>query len=340
MSQSKIPQGPFLFPRSTPQLLSLVLPIFNEEEIIPLLRARLGALADRLPMKVEFVLVNDGSSDHSLSLLVEWSRGDKRAVVVDFARNFGHQAAVTAGLDYAQGDAVVIMDADLQDPPELVETMLQRYQEGYDVVYARRVSRDGETFFKRLTASLFYKLMKKFVHPDLPADTGDFRLVSAEAAKAIGTMREGHRFLRGMFTWIGFNQIAVEYDRAARPAGVTKYPLSKMLRFAWDAIISFSSLPLRISAYAGAIISFLGICYGAYSIVQKYIFHSTVTGWTSLIILLSIFSGFILVSLGLIGEYVGRIYEEIKQRPLYLVRRSYNTSTRFHGHRGAGPGHP
>ncbi|MGZ3737430.1 MAG: glycosyltransferase family 2 protein, partial [Bdellovibrionota bacterium] len=273
---SQVPAtSPETIVRPAPALLSLVLPIYNEEEVITLLRARLEAMSARLKMKTEFILVNDGSSDQSLPQLLAWSKADPRAIVIDFSRNFGHQAAVTAGLDYSQGDAVVIMDADLQDPPELVEKMLERYQQGYDVVYARRVSRQGETFFKKVTAALFYRIMQKFVHKDLPADTGDFRLVSRDVVNAIGGVRESHRFLRGLFTWVGFRQIAVEYDRAARPAGVTKYPLRKMLHFAWDAIVSFSSLPLRLSAYVGAMISLLGLAYGIYSVVRKFVYQDT-----------------------------------------------------------------
>lgn len=341
MSHTETQKPSTLSRRPSPGVFSLVLPIFNEEEVIPLLRPRLEALAKSLATKgvgkTEFVLVNDGSRDRSLELLTTWAGGDPRAIVVDFARNFGHQAAVTAGLDYAQGDAIVIMDADLQDPPELVLEMLDRYLDGYDVVYAKRVSRQGETAFKLFTAALFYRIMRKFVHKDLPADTGDFRLVSRQAADAMAQLREGHRFLRGLFTWIGFSQIAVEYDRAPRPAGTTKFPLRKMLHFAWDAIVSFSSLPLRMSAYMGCMVSLFGLGYGAYSVFRKLFLQDTVTGWTSLTVLLSVLSGFILISLGLIGEYVGRIYEELKRRPLYIVRRSYNTSLLIHGSRDPRP---
>jgi len=303
-----------------------VLPLYNEEETVPQLRARLEALAERLHLTVEFVLVNDGSGDHTVELLSQWAQEDRRARVLHLARNFGHQAAATAGFDAARGDAVVLMDADLQDPPEVVVEMLARYREGYDVVYGRRRCRSGETAFKRGTAWLFYRLMRRFVHPDLPADTGDFRLLSRRCLDALRQMREVHRFLRGMVTWMGFRQTAVEFDRPPRAAGTTKYPFRKMCRFAWNAVVSFSALPLRLSLWLGLATGLAGLGYGVYSVLRFALWHDTVPGWTSQIVLTCLTSGATLFSVGLLGEYVGRIFEEVKGRPLYIVAEELNAA--------------
>jgi dolichol-phosphate mannosyltransferase len=316
----------FLQPRTNPKLLSLVIPLYNEQEALPYLQDRLEKLTTKLPCPVEWVLVNDGSKDLTRKLLFEWAEKDSRAKIVDLARNFGHQAALTAGLDHARGEAIVAMDADLQDPPELVLEMLEKYKEGYDVAYAQRTERHGESKFKLITASGFYWIMRKFVHKDLPANTGDFRLMSREAAFALGNLREGQRFLRGMVTWIGFSQIAIPFERPPRIAGETKYPLSKMLKFALDAIVSFSSAPLKISTGLGLIIFLFGIGYGTYAFLRALFLHDLVPGWATLVILQSLTGGTILFCLGVIGEYIGRIYDEIKQRPIYIVRRYANLS--------------
>jgi glycosyltransferase involved in cell wall biosynthesis len=313
-----------LRPRDNPALLSLVIPCFNEEPMVPVLRARLEALAATLPVPLELVLVDDGSTDRTLDLLFEWAAADARVKVLGLSRNFGHQIAVTAGLDHAGGDAVVIMDADLQDPPETIVEMLAEYRRGYDVVYGQRVARSGESWFKRLTAWAFYRTMRAFVMKDLPADTGDFRLVSRACLAALGKMRETHRFLRGMATWVGFPQTAVRYSRAARAAGQTKYPLRKMLRFAWTAALSFSPLPLRLSFLIGLLLTVIGIGYGTYAAVRFALGLYVVPGWTSMIVLLCLIGGAIQISLGVQGEYVARIFEEIKGRPLYLVATAAN----------------
>jgi dolichol-phosphate mannosyltransferase len=239
---------------------------------------------------------------------------------LSFSKNFGHQMAVSAGLAIAQGDAVVIMDADLQDPLEVVPEMVARYREGYDVVYGQRSERAGETIFKRATAWAFYRLMRRFVHPDLPADTGDFRLVSRRCLDAILRMNEQHRFLRGLFAWVGFPQIAVRYKRDPRRFGETKYPFFKMVKFAWNAALSFSTFPIKLITAGGFATALLACAYGVYAVVQKYFFHNTVQGWTGLVVIGGLIGGMILVSLGIIGEYVGRIFEEIKRRPLYIVK--------------------
>lgn len=296
-----------------------MIPVFNEEAALPVLRERLTSWLQSIECNAEVILVNDGSRDRSLELLAQWAREDDRFRVLGLARNFGHQAAVTAGLDAAHGNAVVIMDADLQDPPEVVGEMLKEYQKGYDVVYARRRSRQGETPSKRLFAWLFYRLMRTFVHPDLPADVGDFRLLSRPCLDALNSMRETHRFLRGMVAWSGFPQIAVLFDRPPRCAGTTSYSLGKMLRFAWTGAISFSPAPLRISMFAGILLAIVGFVEGIYAIVQKLMGHPMVPGWASLMVAMCVIGGAILLSIGILGEYIGRIFEEVKGRPLYLV---------------------
>ncbi|MBI4854174.1 MAG: glycosyltransferase family 2 protein [Acidobacteria bacterium] len=310
----------YLCPRPNPKLLSLVIPIFDEEEALPHLRKSLESLANKLPCLVEWILVNDGSKDLSREMLFQWAKADQRAKVVDLARNFGHQAAITAGLDHSIGDAVVIMDADLQDPPELILEMLVKYCEGYDVVFAQRIKRQGESLFKIVTAKAFYWIMSKFIHKQLPPDTGDFRLMSRPVVISLGYLREGQRFLRGMISWVGFSQTAVPFERLSRVAGKTKYPFYKMVKFAWEAILSFSSIPLKAAMILGVLVFFFGVSYGVYATIKALVYQDVVRGWTSIIILQSIIGGTILLCLGVIGEYVGRIYEEIKQRPIYIVK--------------------
>jgi dolichol-phosphate mannosyltransferase len=310
--------------RQDPELLSFVIPMYNESEVLPALIDRLERLARTLPCAVEWVVVNDGSRDATPAMLAEWATRDRRVKFVDFARNFGHPAALTAGLDHTRGDAVVIMDADLQDPPEIVVDMLARYREGYDIAYAQRTKRHGETVFKRFTAGGFYWMMRSFVHRDLPANSSDFRLMSRAAVDALGHLREGQRFLRGMVTWIGFPQIAVPFERPSRAAGTTKYSTRKMIAFAWDAILSFSTLPLRFATYFGFLTFVIGMIYGARVFLHALLYRDLVPGWATTVVLLTLLGGAILVCLGMIGEYVGRIYEEIKQRPLYIVRRRMN----------------
>jgi dolichol-phosphate mannosyltransferase len=325
VSVAAVPRTRPLVPRALPKLLSLVLPAFNEEEVLPLLRPRLEQLMARLPCEAEVVFVDDGSRDLTPLLLRAWAQADSRIRVLELSRNFGHQAAVTAGTDHARGDAVVIMDADLQDPPELIHEMLARYCDGYDVVYAQRTRRVGETIFKRGTAALFYWIMRRFVHRELPAATGDFRLMTRDVTDALRRLREGQRFLRGMVTWLGYAQTAVFFERPVRAAGETKYPLRKMLRFAWDAILSFSSVPLRATVYLGTVTFFFGIVVAIYSI-YRWAQGVTVAGWTTIIVLQGLVGGMTLIGLGMVGEYIGRIYDESKQRPIYIVRHASNLS--------------
>jgi glycosyltransferase involved in cell wall biosynthesis len=310
-----------LTPRPLPALLSLVIPMYNEEEAIPLLRKRVAEAIAHVGSAVEVIVVDDGSTDRTLSLLLEWAKEVAGVKVLGLARNFGHQFAATAGLDYARGDAVVLMDADLQDPPEIIGEMVGKYCQGYDVIYGQRNLRQGETAFKRVTAWVFYRAMRGLVHKDLPPDTGDFRLMSRACLDALKGMRETHRFLRGMVAWVGFAQTAVRFDRPPRVAGRSKYPPRKMLRFAWNAVLSFSPLPLRISLVAGLLSAAVGLGLMVYAIVAKVIWQNTTPGWTSEVVAVTFIGGMVLVSNGILGEYVGRIFEEIKGRPLYVVSR-------------------
>ncbi|MBY0504612.1 MAG: glycosyltransferase family 2 protein [Bryobacteraceae bacterium] len=305
-------------------LLSIVIPVYNEEAMLPLLRRAMTQFMDGVPFGVQLLLVNDGSSDASIMGLAAWAQADSRVKVIALARNFGHQIAVTAGLDYATGDAVVVLDADLQDPPEVILEMVERYRQGYDVVFGVREARAGESLFKRASAWAFYRLMRLLVHEDLPADAGDFRLLSRRCLDALRAMRETHRFLRGMGAWVGFPQIEVRYQRAARAAGETKYPLHKMLKLAWTAALSFSPAPLRISFLLGLALFVIGISQAANAFFRAIFGLPMVPGWASLMVVICLVGGGILVSIGVLGEYVARIFEEVKGRPLYLVSDTIN----------------
>ena len=303
---------------------SVVVPIWNEEQVIPELYKRVVDVMDRQEESWELICVNDGSKDGSLKLLLALREQDPRVKVVDFSRNFGHQVAITAGADFAEGDAVIVMDADLQDPPSLIEEMIARCREGYEVAYAVRTSRVGETRFKLWTASLFYRLLASITDDiDIPLDAGDFRLMDRRVVLAMRQLREKHRFMRGLSSWVGFKQIAVEYERQERFAGETKYPLRKMLRLANNAITSFSYLPLQLATYFGfslAIISLLGIFLTiALRMSGSHFFEGQATTLVSVLFL----GGIQLIFLGIIGEYLGRIYDEVKNRPLYIVSRAY-----------------
>lgn len=299
--------------------------MYNEAAALPYVREEITRFAAEMPAQVEVVLVDDGSSDGTLGLLLEWAEREPRLVVLQLSRNFGHQSAATAGLDYATGEAVVLLDGDLQDPLAVIHEMIAQYQRGYDVVYGQRRKRAGETPFKRFTAWAFYRLLREATQVDLPVDTGDFRLISRECLNGLRQMRETHRFLRGMVAWMGYAQTAVLYDRNARVAGDTKYPLSKMLRFAWIAATSFSVLPLRAAMLFGALATVLGFEEGVRAILSHVFHWYQVPGWSSTIVLISFIGGAILICLGIIGEYVGKIYEEVKQRPLYLLARTFRS---------------
>ena len=304
--------------------LSLVIPIFNEEETIPTLHARLSAFLGSLGETWEVVFVNDGSVDSSHRLLSELAAQEPRYRVVSFSRNFGHQIAITAGVDYAEGQAVVVMDADLQDPPEVVAEMLAQWRLGYEVVYAVRSKRHGETLFKKLTAALFYRMLRMMLGFEIPVDAGDFRLMSRQVVLTLRGLRERHRFVRGLVAWIGFKQTSLHYERQGRFAGETKYPLSKMIRFAIDGITSFSIIPVRIATWLGVLCGLGAVGIGLWALFQKLRGEPVVLGWTTLMMLVAACSSAQLLMTGVLGEYVGRIYEEVKKRPLYTVEEELN----------------
>jgi len=306
--------------------LSLVLPIYNEEEVIPELHVRLQEFLGKLALDCEVVFVNDGSKDRSMTLLRGIAATEPRYRVLSFARNFGHQAAISAGVDWARGRAVVVMDADLQDPPEVVLEMVQKWREGFDVVYGKRRSREGETAFKLLTAKIFYRVFAAMIPIEVPLDTGDFRLMSRRVVIALRALKESHRFVRGMVAWVGFKQCAVLYDRPGRFAGETKYPLRKMVRFAIDGITSFSVLPLRFSTYLGMLISVLSVLVAIWAIAAHFFFDTTVPGWTATVVLVALLASVQLLMIGILGEYIGRIYEQVKGRPNYLIGDVVNAS--------------
>jgi dolichol-phosphate mannosyltransferase len=315
-----------LSPMRNPErpLLSVVVPLYNEASNVAPLLERIGGVVDRLQTEYDYeiVLVNDGSRDGTAAAARRAMQNRSNVILVTLSRNFGHQLAATAGLEIARGEAVVLMDGDLQDPPELIEAFLRKWREGYDVVYAVRRTRTGESRFKLFTARLFYRLIKRLTKVSIPVDAGDFRLMSRRVVDALRRSPERNRFLRGMVSWVGFNQTAVEYDRDVRHAGTTKYPLSKMVRFAMDGITSFSDIPLRFASYFGFTVSAIAFLYAIYVIASK-VFNvrplAYTPGWASTIVAVLFLGGVQLMSLGILGEYLGRVYDEVKGRPLYLI---------------------
>ena len=298
---------------------SLVFPVFNEEAVLPLLFHRLDRVLADLDGPAEVILVDDGSTDCTSIILAARARDDSRYRYIGLSRNFGQQAAMTAGLDAARGEAVILMDADLQDPPEIIHQMIEKWREGYEIVYARRAQRAGESKFKLATARLFYQLMSKLSSVEIPQNTGDFRLVDRKALEVFRSMREQDRFVRGMVAWIGGKQVPLLYDRKARAAGETKYPLSKMIRFAVDAITAFSVVPLMASMTIGWVMAAVGFAFFVYSIVGWAMGH-TLPGWTSLMAAIGILGGMQFLMLGVIGAYLGRLYDQSKDRPLFMIR--------------------
>lgn len=299
---------------------SIIAPIYNEKENLPELHRRVKDVMDSIHEPWELVLVDDGSSDGSTDMIRALAREHKHIRPVIFARNFGHQVAVTAGLDYSRGDAIVIIDADLQDPPELIPEMAKKWKEGYEVVYAVRAEREGESLFKLWTASLFYRLIYRITDVKIPLDTGDFRLMDRSVVNVMNKMRERHRFLRGMSAWVGFKQIGVDYKRAARKAGETKYPFRKMFRLALNAITSFSYFPLQVATFFGFAAAGIAILAMPVVIYLRASGSQAFFGQASTLLAVLFLGGVQLISLGILGEYVGRLYDEAKGRPLYIVR--------------------
>jgi dolichol-phosphate mannosyltransferase len=304
--------------------VSVIAPCCNEEKSLPEFVRRVSAVFLKMKLSFEIVLINDGSRDRTLETARALIRDVPQIKVVDLSRNFGHQAAVTAGMDMAQGKAVIIIDADLQDPPEVIEEMIMKWKEGYEVVYGKRNKREGEGFLKLLTAKLFYRILRFLTNLDIPVDTGDFRLVDRKVVEGVKGMHERHRFIRGMVSWVGFKQVAVIYDRQARFQGKTNYSYSKMLRFAFDAITSFSTVPLRMVSVLGLLILFATLfLVGVILITRIFNPGYFIPGFSAVVTLILFFGGMTLFSIGMLGEYVGRIFEEVKQRPLYIVRDIY-----------------
>jgi len=299
---------------------SIVIPLYDEEESFPDLVKQLREVMDLLDGPSEVILVDDGSKDATYQLMLEANREDARFKLLQLSRNFGHQVAITAGMDAASGQAVVVMDADLQDPPHVILEMAAKWQEGYEVVYAVREQREGETVFKKSTATLFYAMLRRIADIEQPVEVGDFRLVDRKALDAFLRMRESNRYVRGMFSWIGFRQAAVPYTRASRHAGRSKYPLRKMLRFATDGIIGFSTAPLRLVITAGLLLAILSVGYGLLAISLKLAGLPYVPGYASLLVTITFLSGVQLTVIGMVGQYVARIYDEARARPLYLLR--------------------
>ncbi|MGL4636485.1 MAG: glycosyltransferase family 2 protein [Beijerinckiaceae bacterium] len=302
-------------------MYSFVVPIFNEEAVLPILLRRMDQLLDKMDAPAEVIFIDDGSTDTCGIVAAAKAREDKRYKYLGFSRNFGQQIAMTAGIDRAVGDCVIVMDADLQDPPEVALDMIAKWKEGYEIVYAQRLSRDGESALKLTTARLFYKTLRKLTAVDIPENVGDFRLVDRKALEAFKAMPERDRWVRGMFSWVGFRQTVVGYHREARMAGATKYGWTKLFRLAIDGLVGFSDVPLKAALWLGAIVSCGAILYGMYAIVQAFIDPTIVRGWASLAVLISFFAGMNLLTTGIVGLYVGRIHNEAKQRPLYVIGR-------------------
>lgn len=299
---------------------SLIIPIYNEEETIPELYRRVSDVMDGLDDSVELILINDGSRDRSLKLILELQERDARVCYISFARNFGHQAAVTAGLNFARGQVIVVLDADLQDPPELIPKMIESWQAGYHVVYAQRTKRKKESWFKRLTAYVFYRLLRRLADVDIPADTGDFCLMDRQVVDVLNSMPERNRYIRGLRAWIGFRQTAVKFERDPRFAGEVKYTFKKSLALAINSLVSFSKIPLRLSTYLGlfsALIALLMALLVLYWRLQQP--NSPVTGLATILIAVFFLGSVQLISIGILGEYIGRIYEEVKGRPAYTI---------------------
>ena len=305
-------------------LYSIVIPLYNEEEVVEECIKRVDGVCRKLDGDYEIIFVNDGSKDRTAELMMNACKVNEKIKLLSFSRNFGHQIAITAGMDYAKGDAVIVMDADLQDPPEVITRLIDKYKEGFDVVYAVRSKRKGETIFKRWTSKAFYRFLRFMCNIDIPVDTGDFRLISRKVCDVMKKLTERNRYVRGLISWVGFKQAAVEYVREKRFAGETKYPLRKMLKLSMDGITSFSSKPLTMSKNLGFLTAAAGFIYMIIVILNKFVFGKTVQGWASLIVVILLIGGIQLIMLGVVGDYIARIFDESKNRPLYIIENKYN----------------
>ncbi len=298
---------------------SVIVPLYNEEAVVQDSYKRIREVMDTTGESYEIIFVNDGSRDSTYEKVREILKNDKNVRLISFSRNFGHQSAITAGMDHCTGQAVIVIDADLQDPPEVMLKMIEKWKEGYEVVYGKRIKRKGETLFKKATAKIFYRILSKTTDVEIPIDTGDFRLIDRKVCDALKAMPERNRYVRGLISWLGFRQTGVEFVREKRLAGETKYSMKKMFKLAWDGITAFSNAPLKLATYIGVSISAVSFLYLLVVICQKLFTDTTVQGWASLVAISLFFNGVILIVLGIIGEYIRRIYDEAKGRPIYII---------------------
>ncbi len=308
--------------------LSVIVPVHNEEETLPVFHEKLSAVLDELECQTEILYINDGSTDHSSLLINTWQQNDTRVGLLDLSRNFGKEAAMSAGLDHCKGDAVIIIDSDLQDPPELIPQLVAKWQQGFEVVYATRTERDGESWLRKFTTHLFYRLLHKTASVDIPKDTGDFRLLSRRAVDALKQLNEQHRFMKGLFSWIGFAQTGVPYRRDPRYAGKSKWNYWRLWNFALEGITSFTTAPLKIATYFGLITAGAAFLLGLYIIIDTLLYGNPIPGYPSLMVVVLFLGGSQLVAIGVLGEYLGRMFDEVKGRPLYLIK-SYHPPAEF-----------
>ncbi|MDD2261007.1 MAG: glycosyltransferase family 2 protein [Clostridia bacterium] len=306
------------------KMYSLVIPLYNEEEVIHECIKRVTNVMHNNEFDYEIIFVNDGSSDSTEEIVKQYCDKDKHLKLISFSRNFGHQTAISAGMDNAEGDAIIVMDADLQDPPEVVLKLIEKYEEGFDVVYAIRSKRKGESFFKKITAKMFYRFLKNMCEVDIPVDTGDFRLISRQVCDVLKGLTERNRYVRGLVSWVGFKQTGIYYEREERYAGKTKYPLKKMLKLSVDGITSFSTKPLKLTKWIGIFMAAVGFIYAIIVIIQKLVGIQMQTGWASTMVTILLIGGIQLIMLGITGEYIARIFDESKNRPLYIIKEKVN----------------
>ena len=302
------------------KLLSIVTPAYNEAENLGEFYSRVINATDNLNLEIEIIYINDGSQDSTIDIITKQRQIDNRITIIDLSRNFGKEIALTAGLDYSSGDAVIVIDADLQDPPELIPKLVEKWREGYDVVNAKRIKRKGESLLKKVMSYIYYRLLFYLSDINVPRDTGDFRLLNKNALDALLKLREKHRYMKGLFVWVGFKQKEIEYEREARFKGKTKWGFFSLFNLAFDGLTSFSIMPLRLASTIGFLSALIGFFYGAVIVFKTLLFHEPVAGFTSLVVLITFFGGIQLLSIGIIGEYIGRIFNETKNRPLYVVK--------------------
>ena len=302
------------------KILSIVSPVYNEAENLGEFYSRVINATDNLNLEIEIIYINDGSQDSTIDIITKQRQIDNRITIIDLSRNFGKEIALTAGLDYSSGDAVIVIDADLQDPPELIPKLVEKWREGYDVVNAKRIKRKGESLLKKVMSYIYYRLLFYLSDINVPRDTGDFRLLNKNALDALLKLREKHRYMKGLFVWVGFKQKEIEYEREARFRGKTKWGFFSLFNLAFDGLTSFSIIPLRLASIIGFLSALIGFFYGAVIVFKTLFFHEPVAGFTSLVVLITFFGGIQLLSIGIIGEYIGRIFNETKNRPLYVVK--------------------